>query len=166
MYALVNIALGAVQRLLLHPGIDVNTPVGAYGWTPLMFMAELGEVEAVELLLKYGPDIDVNRCDRNGNNALMIASYQGQTDVVKLLIESITALDARGIAMLTARDLACLGKTDTDIVEIIDKEVLRRRKIRLRAFLMGTLRREGSRSMIRELPVDVLGVIATRAVAT
>lgn len=54
--------------------------------TALMYAAANGRKDAVELLLRV-ENINVNLCDTEGYNALMLAVMLGETEIVKMLID-------------------------------------------------------------------------------
>ncbi len=70
-----------IVRLLL-PYVDVNKR-GKSGKTLLHSAAELGYLDIVELLLKYGADRSLT--DVYGRTALNLAQWEGHTEVVGLL---------------------------------------------------------------------------------
>ena len=74
------------MKLLLALGVDVNGFEGeqASGLTPLIAAASANKLEAVELLLARGADVNLRL--RRGQTALMFASYHGDTEMAKLLL--------------------------------------------------------------------------------
>ncbi|XP_070533773.1 oxysterol-binding protein-related protein 1-like [Ptychodera flava] len=67
------------------------------GWTPLHLACYFGHKEVVELLLKYGAD--VNTVNQNGDTPLHRAAYTGRTEVVLLLIQynaDVTIINGEG----------------------------------------------------------------------
>ena len=73
-----------IAKLLLDNGADVNMQDRVRRRTPLMYAADTGELEIVELYLKYG--VHVTTPDINGSTALSIAIQYGHTNIAKLLI--------------------------------------------------------------------------------
>jgi ankyrin repeat protein len=70
------------------------------GETALLEAAEEGQLEAVELLLKLGADI--NHQDQEGETALMEAAEEGKIEVVTLLLRkgaSLGCLDRNGLTV-------------------------------------------------------------------
>ncbi|MBA8667837.1 ankyrin repeat domain-containing protein [Holosporaceae bacterium 'Namur'] len=67
-----------VVKVLLSQGADVNI------FDPLMYAAEIGNIEIVKFLIKYGANI---RCRDYQYTPLLKASEKGYEDVVKLLLD-------------------------------------------------------------------------------
>ncbi|MEY4299314.1 MAG: hypothetical protein RIR25_550 [Verrucomicrobiota bacterium] len=94
-------------KRMLHEGTDPNSPLpvpvdpevanmfrqnvlgyflgGESNLTPLMAAAALGHREIVELLLAKGANPEAHT-KRYGTNALWLAGYTGQTDIMKILL--------------------------------------------------------------------------------
>lgn len=74
-----------VVRELLKFKADPNVSK-VDGWTPLMVAIPSNHMKVVELLLKFG-EVDPNKQnEQDGDNALMIASWNNCHDIVKLLL--------------------------------------------------------------------------------
>lgn len=71
---------------LLNRGADVDLPGKETGTTALMFAAQAGYSEIVEILIKHGAD--VNHQDNKGWTALMTSSKNGYIDTVGLLLKN------------------------------------------------------------------------------
>ncbi len=83
----------AVIRELLTAGVDPDSP-NPEGETALMLVVRTGRVEAAELLIDAGAD--VNAKERwAGQTALMWAGAQLQPEMVKLLLANGAEVDAR-----------------------------------------------------------------------
>jgi hypothetical protein len=75
-----------VRRLLKVPGIDINKSYGTMGGiTPLMKAAANGYLEIIDMLIKYGAD--VNKYDKDGDTALFASIHRGHLDSTLKLIE-------------------------------------------------------------------------------
>jgi len=74
----------AMMEKLLKAGVDVNEH-GIHGETPLMFASRNGNLDALNLLLTQGADVNARESLR-GTTALMWAVEQKHTDAAKLLI--------------------------------------------------------------------------------
>jgi len=86
----------------------------------LVHVSVLGEIDAVQRLLKAGADAKAGYSD--GFTALMAAAHNGHTELVQVLIKAgadVAANDDRGE---TALDLATKGKR-AEIVEILKKQL-------------------------------------------
>lgn len=75
-----------VLKLLLELGADVNI-VNSERETPLMRAAHLGDLKAIEILLKQ-ENINLYNKDRYGQTALHIATREGQLGAVNELLSS------------------------------------------------------------------------------
>jgi ankyrin repeat protein len=64
------------------------------GFTPLLFAAREGEVEAAKYLLAAGADVNDTAAD--GSTALAVAAFSGQSAVAQLLVEYGADLNAAG----------------------------------------------------------------------
>lgn len=105
--ACVSLTLTLSLCLSLSVGADVNAEDG-HGVRPLHLAAMQGDRELTAALLAAkggqgaapadGPAIDVNAADRQGRTALLCATMEGHTEVVKLLVEE-------GEADLSVKDL-------------------------------------------------------------
>eukprot|EP00300_Choanocystis_sp_HF-7_P007891 c15566_g1_i4.p1 GENE.c15566_g1_i4~~c15566_g1_i4.p1 ORF type:complete len:210 (+),score=41.23 c15566_g1_i4:35-631(+) len=143
-----------VMFLLLH-GADPNAQDES-GWTTLHSAARRGHGEIVSLLLRSGALCNI--INESGWTALMVAVNNNAIQVVKVLLEAGADLTTPNEQGRTARDVGVICEHE-EAVAMIDQEVRRRKSERLRTFLIGTLRRRNS--LVRMLPVDVLGVIAS-----
>lgn len=81
IWALEKGNLYEVSRLL-NKGADPNIP-NPEGYTPLMMAAQLHNAKLAELLMDAGANIHAR--NRFGETAIMLASYHGQTEMVKQL---------------------------------------------------------------------------------
>jgi ankyrin repeat protein len=73
-------------ELLLKYGANVNDTLNN-GYSVLMFASSFGSLSIVELLLKNGADVTQTR-KVDGITALMLATYNGDPEKVKLLLNS------------------------------------------------------------------------------
>jgi ankyrin repeat protein len=81
----------------LQDKVPINSPEERKQTTAVMFAAERGRLDIVELLVANGADI--NYANRNGLTALHAASYGNHLDVVKFLLEKgadINAIERKG----------------------------------------------------------------------
>lgn len=72
--------------------------------TPLMYAANQGNKEIVELLLKVD-NIDVNAANDHGRTALMFAASKGQIEIIQCLIKSNADIQLRDLLGSRAIDL-------------------------------------------------------------
>lgn len=86
-------------RELLPDCLDVNEP-DDYGETPLHYAADSGHVSIIELLLRYGAEIDGR--NRHRQTPLMRAAMFGHLEAVRFL------LDKDADPKLTGEDGVCL----------------------------------------------------------
>lgn len=61
------------------------------GWTTLTVASKNGNKVTVDLLLRYG--VDVNRLEGGGNSALFWATYYRHVDVVEMLLKNGALID-------------------------------------------------------------------------
>lgn len=86
---------------LLNQGADVNSR-NRDGETALYRAVRVGDVDAVDMLLKHGADPNI-RVSRFGVTPLMIAARDGRVGIVKLLLDhgaDPTIKDTRGFTVL------------------------------------------------------------------
>ncbi len=93
-------ASAAMVNRLLAAGADPNA-AQATGETALMTCARGGVVDAVTPLLARSVDVNVGE-STHGQTALMWATWEGHTDVVRTLLEHGTDVDARTTTGYTA----------------------------------------------------------------
>eukprot|EP00300_Choanocystis_sp_HF-7_P014780 c18819_g1_i2.p2 GENE.c18819_g1_i2~~c18819_g1_i2.p2 ORF type:complete len:216 (+),score=27.30 c18819_g1_i2:62-709(+) len=154
-----------IVGLLLQHGANPDT-ANPFGSSVLHIGAMRGNTEIVRLLLSHRARI--NRTDDNGWTPIHAAVHNAQVDVIKLLLQHGADVNAINNNGRTPRGVAVvLGHKH--VVELLDQEMRRR----LKAFLLGTLRRKVKQPaskkhrhkvkhcMVLMLPVDVLGMVAT-----
>jgi ankyrin repeat protein len=76
-------------RVLIENGADANRIANYY--TPLFLAAKGNHIEVVKVLLSFNPDLEIQHDDDSystGYTALTIATVNGYTDVVRLLLEA------------------------------------------------------------------------------
>ena len=93
LYAL-SLNVPKITSALILEGADVNA-CNKGGWTPLMQIStgRDKDIELVQLLLKYGAD--VNALSQNGETALKLAAWNGQLQLVRILLDSGADMDER-----------------------------------------------------------------------
>ena len=72
-----------VRYLIIDAGADINV-MNDYYINCLLMATKKGKKNILKLLLEHG--VDISFCDRNGYNALHIASASGHVDVVLMLL--------------------------------------------------------------------------------
>ncbi|XP_048240707.1 serine/threonine-protein phosphatase 6 regulatory ankyrin repeat subunit C-like isoform X1 [Haliotis rufescens] len=103
--------MAAVQVLLRHPGIDVNTPCSdrfmkqGRSSSPLKEAIERNNLELISLLCMHGADIE--QADDARHKPLHYASCLGYSDVVNFLICEGSDLDVVDRGNVTPLYLAC-----------------------------------------------------------
>ncbi|MCG8063725.1 MAG: ankyrin repeat domain-containing protein, partial [Candidatus Thiodiazotropha endolucinida] len=88
------------------------------GNTALMLAARSGSVYTVDILLRYGPDL--NHYNHAGNSALMLAAEQGNMEVVKRLLEVKADAHHLNLRRENAFDIARSNGHDK-VADYIDK---------------------------------------------
>uniref|UniRef100_A0A0X3P756 K Homology domain-containing protein n=1 Tax=Schistocephalus solidus TaxID=70667 RepID=A0A0X3P756_SCHSO len=90
-----------VIQLLLRHGAEINSRTGSkLGISPLMLASMNGFTAAVRVLLEHGSDINA-QIETNRNTALTLACFQGQHEVVQLLVERKANIEHRAKTGLT-----------------------------------------------------------------
>ena len=97
--------VGAVRRLLAFEGTDVNLERWTDGAPPLLLASEFGHFETVELLLQHRL-LKPNETNVKGQSSLYMASRNGLTAIVKLLLQYGVDKDLRGCDGKNALDIA------------------------------------------------------------
>eukprot|EP01035_Chromulina_nebulosa_P032322 gene32322-43174_t len=93
-----------VELLLLH-GADL-TCVDSHGHSPLHLSAGSGSVACLAAILDHGGDFLLENKDNLGNTALHHASFYGQLECVRLLVETAADVLAKNNQGQTAYSLA------------------------------------------------------------
>ena len=111
--------------------------------TALMMAARYGRTDKVKVLLENGADMEATNI--NGTTALMFAAIYGRTEIVKMLLkhgadvesknntDSTALMFAAGGVLKGARlgMIACDYQGHTDIVEILEDEIERRKQLKM-----------------------------------
>lgn len=92
--------LPRLVQFLLEQGVDANGQ-STTGCTPLHVAAEVGDLELVNMLLKFGADVEL--LDDEGKSALWYAASGGFDDLVKLFLDKGLDLNQRVVLMAAAR---------------------------------------------------------------
>jgi len=82
-----------VIRLHIKAGSDLNVVERTRASTPLITAAALGRLEAAEILIDGGADLNYQNAD--GSTALHTAIAFGRTDIAKILIDAGTDLNIK-----------------------------------------------------------------------
>jgi hypothetical protein len=90
--------------LLLEKGSDVDARSGKPGDTPLISAVGFGRVDTVRLLLKWGAKVNAQGFRRR--TALMTASYCGNVEIIKALLNAGADTEIRDDGGKTAWDIA------------------------------------------------------------
>lgn len=86
-----------IKRTIFRKGVDVNSK-NSYGDTPLLVAAIYGHFHIIELLIKHGANLNIQR-NYDRMTPLMCAAEKGYFDIIKVLIENgakINMVDNKG----------------------------------------------------------------------
>lgn len=106
----------SVMRLLLQAECNVNSLADDRGTTALMESAVQGDVEGVQLLLEYTPDVDLQSA--SGQTALMMAIGEGQEAIAEMLLDCGARTDIVDALGMTAYKYAKLFQHDALVQRI------------------------------------------------
>ncbi|XP_048244587.1 ankyrin repeat domain-containing protein 50-like [Haliotis rufescens] len=105
-----------VQYVLSQDIVDINSR-GQYGRTPVMFAAEKGHGEVLDILVSQGGD--VSRVDGSGNSILHVACIGGSVDMVKhVLSQDIVDINGGGQYGRTPL-MSAVGKGRRDVFDLL-----------------------------------------------
>jgi uncharacterized protein len=93
----------ALEEFRAVSAVSVNSK-GETGLTPLHWMATLGDLVAIELLIAAGANIDA--ADDQGNTPLHEAVSSRHTSAVLLFLERGASVTVKNMSGLSPRDLA------------------------------------------------------------
>lgn len=82
-----------ILKDLLNAGADGNETEKKSGWSSLIFAANIGNIQAVDVLLSAG--VAVNHQSNDGLTALIAAAGGGHKDVVQILLEAYADVSIR-----------------------------------------------------------------------
>lgn len=134
----------AIERYLAE-GADVNTKDGKFGVTPLAWAVLGRQIEAVELLIQKGADINAKNNDTF--TPLHTAAFLGEYAIAQLLVNNgadVNAKNEDGDAPMNSLEVD--WETTEAIAEWIQIEVDRASVERGRAKLAGLLREHGAQA--------------------
>jgi ankyrin repeat protein len=100
---------GDTVSVLLARGADKNAHEGSEQWTPLILAAAMGYVQVVALLIAAGAETSAR--DSSGMAAIHYAARQGETEVVKALVEAGVDPNMMGEEQSLARPLHYATRT-------------------------------------------------------
>jgi ankyrin repeat domain-containing protein 17 len=107
-YAIQHNYTEIVEILIKHGGSNLKLELANdNGHTPLMEAASNGHVECSRLLIDAGADVNTHSSEFK-ETALTLASYKGQVDMVKFLLERNADLEHKTDEMHTALMEACM----------------------------------------------------------
>jgi ankyrin repeat protein len=113
-----NNILKEMKELPDFHGINLSgvNDKGAFGNTPLHIAAIRGDIDAVQILLDYGAEI--NAQGEGGYTPLHEAVEQGHYDIVELLFKNGSSVSIKNEDELTAIDLAKIT-ADNNIIKLL-----------------------------------------------
>ncbi len=106
-------------KKILRWGVYINYRDQRAGYTPLIAACEVGNIEVVKLIIKYGANI--NKTDYGGNTPLIHALVNKKENIIKFLVEYGADVNIKG--GFTALELA-KENNQKKIIELIIKNSL------------------------------------------
>lgn len=76
----------AIAKLLIEKGASIGVPEVSSGWLATHLAAQVGDLETLQLLLKYYPGF-LNAKDIHNHTPLILAAINGHLEVVKFLLQ-------------------------------------------------------------------------------
>ncbi|KAK4167279.1 ankyrin repeat-containing domain protein [Cladorrhinum sp. PSN259] len=111
-----------IVGLLIEMGVDVSRKVGST--TALHYMAELGNVGAIRLMLENGADIEEKDPESRGRTPLLLAAFYGKLEAVRFLIlagADIYATDSRGYTALDEAYEGYGGNKRDSVIQLLQE---------------------------------------------
>jgi ankyrin repeat protein len=105
-----------IVKLLLEKGADPNDREESRGRTPLHMAAEYGDIELVDLLIRYRAD--VNAPDRDRNTPLHYAVMRGHKHVAEFLLKNRANSNAQNKDGRTPLHIAALNN-NIELVQLL-----------------------------------------------
>merc|ERR1719158_1673163 len=105
-----------IVRALIFRGVDINSVEESYQQTAIMFAAENGRTQVVQMLIENNASVDMR--DSNQWSAMIFASFNGHTQVAQMLIKNSAGVDARDSCQRTALIYAS-RKGHTQVVQML-----------------------------------------------
>ena len=106
-----------LNHLLEHGRIEELHKIDSWGYTPLSWACDYGDISSVDRLLKAGADLN-HLAENGGPSALWAAAFSSHTDIVQFLVEQGAEVnwqsEGRGTPLYTA-----VSKNSTDIVRLL-----------------------------------------------
>jgi len=118
----------AIITALAKAGADVNVRAMNYHKTPLLLAVELGDLEAVEILIEAGAH--VNALGEKGNSALIIAARNGDLDCVRALIHAKAEIEVHN----HDGDTALMVAVANDNIDVVEKLIDARADVHAHGF--------------------------------
>ncbi len=116
-YALGEWQCQDICKLLIEAGADIHSPLKYESKTPLIEISnDDNYVDIVKILIDK--DVDVNAKSKDGETALMEASYYGHIEIVQMLIEANAGINAKNNLGNTVLMRACFG-SNPQIVKLL-----------------------------------------------
>ena len=78
-------------RIILRAGVNPNSPIGYQNTTPLQYIARLGDIELVRILLDAGADVNApptGSVGQDKHTALQAAAKGGNLELVQILLDA------------------------------------------------------------------------------
>lgn len=113
-----DVDIGEIERLVLHPMLNINATFGDLGLRPIHHAVHKDRIDCVEMFLRYRCNIQLR--DKCGFSALHFATRRGNIDMMSLLIRRGADVHAEDLLGFTALHIA-LQKGNSDCAELLLK---------------------------------------------
>ncbi|KAK6116586.1 hypothetical protein DH2020_049692 [Rehmannia glutinosa] len=120
-------------------------------FSSLLFVTRANDVEALKVLIKQLPDLNLNEKDENGFTAVMVAASAGYVEIFKLLVNAGADLETRNRYGETAINLAKTNQNSEDFAKILSTYAYTKGDRDSKSSVLHRAARVGDLVLVREL---------------